>query len=218
MDKDNNNKKIILNCMRLLDTGHDLEYCLHKYPNHQDQIRKYFGLISSLGNLKKVKPAAAFKANLLNKIYENVREEEYRPKTMTRLLKPAVIFISVFLLFIFSSAGVLYASQASLPGQPLYSVKRSAEDLELFFYPSYREGRLHFKFLNKRLIEARALLESKTPEKENISYLLDEIMKEYRNCRQHNYFGGYGEEQIVQDIDEIYNRYQKRFGQKKARF
>ncbi len=204
--------------MRLLDKGHDLEYCLHKYPDHQGQIRQYFGVIDSLENLKKVKPAAAFKTNLLNNIYDNIREEEYRPKTTVRLLKPAVIFISVFLLFIFSSAGVLYASQDSLPGQPLYIVKRSAEDLELFFYASDREGRLHFKFLNNRLTEARALLESESPDKEDVSYLLDEIIEEYRNSRQYSYFGGYGEEQIVQDINEIYNRYQKRFGQKKPDF
>ncbi len=208
-----NNKKIIIECLELLDKGYDLKYCLRKYKGHEKQIRKYFSIVKDLKEIRKIKPPADFKANVINKTYNNIGKR-YKVKPFKKLLKPAIIFISIFLLFIFSSTGIIYASQESIPGEALYTVKRGTEDFQLLLYPENKEARLHFKFLNRRLEEAEILLSQETPKKENVNMLINEISKGYQNCKQHSCFMGNEEEIITKGINNINNKYQNKYGQK----
>jgi hypothetical protein len=94
----------------------------------------------------------------------------------------------VLVVLIFSSAGTVYASQDSLPGENLYVVKRAAESVQLFFYPESKKWQLHFKLLNNRIYEADSLI--KTGQEGNmelIKELLLEIDEEYSQCKKYNF-------------------------------
>jgi len=58
--------------------------------------------------------------------------------------------------------GIVYASTDSLPGGPLYGVKRATEQVQLFLAPAgTKRSELHIRFAQKRMEEVQALAEIK---------------------------------------------------------
>jgi len=58
--------------------------------------------------------------------------------------------------------GIVYASTDSLPGSPLYGVKRATEQAQLFLAPAgAKQAELHIRFAQKRMEEVQALAEIK---------------------------------------------------------
>ncbi|NPA05815.1 MAG: hypothetical protein GXO54_00190 [Chloroflexi bacterium] len=69
----------------------------------------------------------------------------------------AVVF-AVVALFI-GGGGVVYAAQDALPGEPLYSVKETVEEVQLLLADPVEDVQLHLDFAARRLEEAQQLLQ-----------------------------------------------------------
>jgi hypothetical protein len=191
-----------------------MQYCLKKYSRYKDALEEYFKAIKYLKDLKNIRPKEINIKSSLNKIYKSAKDKPdkdiIKSKTAApysgrriSLLKLAVVFTMVLVVLIFSSAGTVYASQDSLPGENLYVVKRAAESVQLFFYPESKKWQLHFKLLNNRIYEADSLI--KTGQEGNmelIKELLLEIDEEYSQCKKYNFLKPYmKKKQLTQSIE-----------------
>jgi len=79
------------------------------------------------------------------------------------LVTVAATLIVVLALGLAGGGGIVYASTDSLPGSPLYGVKRATEQVQLFFVPvGTRRAELHIGFAQRRLEEVQALTEIKS--------------------------------------------------------
>ncbi len=212
-------EKIFNKCISLIDKGYSVEYCLEKYSDCRKELEEYFATVKELGKLKGVKPDSKYISNSLNRIYASSTEtkEIKVPKTGrirvgTAILKPALIFLAVFVFISFSFAGTVYASQGSIPGEILYPVKRSAEDIRLLLYPESMKGSLHYKFLNNRVLEADILLETgESLDIEIIEELLEEADSEFGECKRYGYFNSSSEEDAVKMMEKVRQKYQNRY-------
>jgi len=216
-------EKIFNRCLGLIKKGYSIEYCLEKYSDYKSELQEYFNTIKYLNNLKNIEPEGLDITTRLDKIYsaaENIEEQEvYETRAIhenrrNSFLRPAMVFMSVLAVIVFSFAGTLYASQDSVPGENLYTVKRITENVQLSLWPESRRGQLHFKFLNNRIYEAETLMESEANEiMELMEGLITEIDEEYYKCKEYNFFNNTNEEEITNKIDGIKNRYRNKYGQ-----
>lgn len=220
-------ERIFNRCLKLISRGYSIQYCLKKYSRYKDTLEEYFETIKYLESLKNIKPKDINIKSSLDKIYKSVKNSTRLDKAISKsktaapysgrrisLLKPAVVFIMVLVVVIFSFAGTVYASQNSLPGENLYTIKRAAESVQLFFYPESKKGQLHFKLLNNRIYEADRLIKNgQDSNMELIEELLLEIDEEYDQCKKYNFFKAIDEEETVTTINNIKNRYRNKYRQ-----
>lgn len=226
----NNNKKIekVFNrCLKLMEKGYSARYCLEKYSSYRGELEEYFNIIGNLKNIGDIKPEIKNSQNMLKKIYSSAANPEekagheimngaaaYQHIKRRSFLKPAIVFATVFVLVIFSFTGTIYASMGSLPGENLYPVKRTAENIQLFFYPESKKGQLHFRLLNNRIDEAGTLIkQGGIDDKKLIEELLLEIDEQYRRCEKHNFFNAEDARKTLEIINAVNNRYRNKYGQ-----
>jgi hypothetical protein len=69
--------------------------------------------------------------------------------------------------------------------------------------------------LNNRLNEARLLIDSDTIEKTITNNLIEEVDKEFNQCKKYNYFGDKSEKQIKDLINDIKDKYKGKFNKEK---
>jgi len=162
-------------------------------------LKNFHLILKNLKNLGNIKNNKKLEDSILEKIYKNseqtdqIRESNYnvrRIRVRPAFLKPVIVFLSIFMFFSLSFAGTIYASANSLPGDVLYNVKKTYENVQIVFTPYANEGKLYLKFLNKRIDEASALLNrTGTIDEEIIESLLSEIDYNYGKCMEHKSFG-----------------------------
>ncbi|MDD5622559.1 MAG: DUF5667 domain-containing protein [Actinomycetota bacterium] len=218
-EKDRKNK-VIKKFLNLLDRGHGIEYCLKKFPHYRKDLESYLQILKSLENAGDIKDNKRLEDSILEKIYKSstrsnkIHENDYnigRIRVRPAFLKPVIVFLSVFMFFSLSFAGTVYASSNSLPGDVLYNVKKTYEDIQIAFTPYANEGKLYFNFLNKRIYEADSLLGRDNIDKETIEKLLGEIDYNYAKCMEHNSFSKNEGERIGKNINELRETFQKRW-------
>jgi hypothetical protein len=84
------------------------------------------------------------------------------PFSLRPLVTVAATLMVVLALVLAGGGGIVYASTDSLPGSPLYGVKRATEQVQLFLVPmSTGRAELHIRFAQRRLEEVQALVETK---------------------------------------------------------
>lgn len=191
--------RVIKKFLNLIDRGYSIDYCLEKFSPYKKELGPYSHILKNLKNLGNIKNNKKLEDSILEKIYKNseqtdqIRESNYnvrRIRVRPAFLKPVIVFLSIFMFFSLSFAGTIYASANSLPGDVLYNVKKTYENVQIVFTPYANEGKLYLKFLNKRIDEASALLNrTGTIDEEIIESLLSEIDYNYGKCMEHKSFG-----------------------------
>jgi hypothetical protein len=78
------------------------------------------------------------------------------------ILYPVFILLLAFS-FLGGYAGVVLASGASVPGEPLYLIERKAETIWLSLTPSSQRCEVQLVLLERRVYEAKALLDAGKP-------------------------------------------------------
>ncbi|MCL4385913.1 MAG: DUF5667 domain-containing protein [Actinobacteria bacterium] len=219
-------EKVINKFINLIDKGYDVKYCFKKFPvfnYYKDDINLYLNTIDRIKGFKSIEPSDEYKNTSLEKIYQSAKQydknlliknsKSYKlSKFKKPFLKPVVIFISAFLFLTFSYTGTVFASQNSIPGDVLYNVKKSAENIQLSFTPYSKQGSLHFKFLNKRINEANTILNKNTNiSDEEINNLFNTIDYEFQKCNEHHYLNNQDNQKISNEINTIKMQYQKRY-------
>ena len=216
------NDKVIKKFLNLLDKGYGLEYCLEKFSPYRKDLESYLKILKGLENLGSIKNDKKLEESILEKIYQSSNQSDKIPEAnynVSRIrvrpafLKPAIVFLSVFIFFSLSFAGTVFASESSLPGEALYSVKRTYEEVQIVFTPHTNEGKLYFNFLNKRIFEADNLLNRDDAINEKVvENLLGEIDYNYGKCLEHKSFGKNDGERIGKHINGLRETFQKRCG------
>ena len=218
-------EKIINKFIRLLDKGCDAQYCFNKYPffkSYRSEIDLYLDTLNKLKDFKSIEPSKNFKKDTLKKIYQNNQKAEDnsfqknmvfpRSSKLKKLFfKPVIIFISTFLFLTFSYTGSVFASENSIPGDILYNIKISAENIQTTFTPASRQGSLHFRFLNRRMREVNIILDKNINiTDEEMNNLLEAIDLEFQKCNEYHYLNNQESETLNNEINVIKMETQKR--------
>jgi len=159
----NNLYDVLEICLQELENGADLESVLARYPDLAEELRPILKA-SIMARTRIVSDPAPDvvrrgRAKLLQHASQ-MREAKVAPrKRMIPFFQRLAISFTLATVFLASGTGLVGASSSALPGENLYPVKRTWEDLRLFFtFDSDRKGFLESEYENERLDEVGRLL------------------------------------------------------------
>lgn len=159
----NNLYDVLEICLQELENGADLEIVLGQYPDLANKLRPVLKA-SMTARSKNVPPPSAEvtrrgRVKLLQHAME-LREQKTAPrKRMIPIFQRLAISLTLTGVFLASGTGLVGASSSALPGENLYPVKRTWEDVRLFFVFDQRaRNALKNEFENERLHEVSNLL------------------------------------------------------------
>jgi uncharacterized membrane protein YgcG len=151
-------------CLNALETGANIEAVLNLYPQLADELRPL--LEASIQARSLALPAVPEtakrrgRARVMGHAAEMRKSAPKRRRRWSMFAFPRLATsLAIALILLLSGTGLVSASNGALPGDSLYPVKRSWEDLRLFFIfsPEKREG-LESEFEQERLDEISTLL------------------------------------------------------------
>ena len=157
-------------CLNALETGADLELVLRRFPDLQDELRPLLeaaqkAKILSISGV----PEKALRGGKMRVLQHAAEMRKVAPKprrrwSMFAFPRLATSLIIAFILLL-SGTGLVSASNSALPGDSLYPVKRTWEDVRLVLVinPTSREH-LEDQYEQERLHEVDELLVEKRPE------------------------------------------------------
>ena len=158
---------ILSECLDRVLVGEGIEECLASYQEQADELEPLLrvGLVASRAS--SVEPSAEFKAAALRRLEAALkhREEQRQKRSLVffgwlgwqRRLAGAV---ATLLLLLVLGSGMVWASDGSLPGDPLYRVKLATEQVRLTFaFSSMSKARLHVTLAEERVNEMVQLAE-----------------------------------------------------------
>ncbi|MDF1498608.1 MAG: hypothetical protein P1P85_04635 [Patescibacteria group bacterium] len=127
----------------------------------------------------------------------------------------AVAFVS--LAFVFLTAGVTMASQKSLPGEILYSVKLMSEDVQLSFSLSPEsKAKLHTTFAAKRVTEIKLILKEKEVEPKGLEIALSRLQYNTNKAADNlekKRKDGIDVSELAKEINNVFNAQKKEIKQ-----
>ena len=167
------------NCLRAIEIrSATAEDCLERYPRLKEELGPLLRLALHLESTPDVKPSPAFKRATRERLLRLSRpttaqkgvaeapwESALRQWARWRqrvglalgrpLWQPALArAIPILLALLLIGGGTVHASADSLPGSPLYPVKRAVERTRLLLAPTLESrAQLHLAFADKRLAE-----------------------------------------------------------------
>lgn len=150
-------------CLQDIEQGADLESVLFRYPELADELRPMLETAADAKSMSVPAPSADVVRRNRARILQHaaqLREANVKPSRrnwLVPLRRIAVTLAVVAVLFI-SGTGLVGASSNTLPGDNLYPVKRTWEDLRLFFTFNQQEREaLEVEHENERLYELNEL-------------------------------------------------------------
>ena len=160
----NNNLYDVLEiCLQELENGADLETVLARYPDLVSELRPILKASAQARTMSASAPSPEAvrrgRAKLLQYASE-MREAKVSPrKRMIPVFQRLAISFALTASFLVSGTGLVSASSSALPGEKLYPVKLTWEDVRLFFtFDSDRKVSLQSEFESERLDEVGELL------------------------------------------------------------
>lgn len=156
-----------------LENGADIDAVLARYPDHANELRPLLNASVMATTMAVSAPSADVirrgRAKLLQHASEMREAKAVSHKRMIPIFQRLAIALTLATLFLASGTGLVSASSSALPGENLYPVKRTWEDMRLFFTlnPEHKEL-LASEFESERLNEVDELLAEGRDE--NIQY------------------------------------------------
>jgi len=159
----NNLYEVLEICLNEIEQGRDVDTVLFRYPELADQLRPI--IKASINAKKMVVPVPSQdivrknRAKLLQYAAE-MREQSNAPSRhiWSVPLRRALVTLMVIALLFVSSTNLVRASSNTLPGDNLYPVKRTWEDVSLFFtFDTTKREELELEHENERLDELHDL-------------------------------------------------------------
>ncbi len=168
-------EEILIQCIEDIKAGRaSLEDCLGRYPDMRRDMEPLLKVALSIKKPVDVYPSDAFKirarVNLMEHIYASQSEKKVmRPSSQaarhgwyTGWSRAVAIAVAV-IVTISAGIGTAYASQSSLPGDTLYSVKLGTEQLRrIITFDDATEVELELKFASTRLDELGEIVSTPT--------------------------------------------------------
>ena len=149
-------------CLQAVVTGADIEAILKRYPQLADELRPILKTSIQAQSLAATSvPEDAIRrgrARVLQHAAE-MRESAIKPRIKRFSVGRLATSLALALIFLISATGLVRASTEALPGDGLYPIKRTWEDMRLLLVTS-PEGResLEDDFKQERLHEVDELL------------------------------------------------------------
>lgn len=165
--------EILMKCLNAIESSEMTPAeCVERYPEHRQQLAVLLHTWETISGAPLVEASPAFRrvaASRLKNRLGTQRPETFSQKirliwhstthTFSRSFSKRWIAIAtiVLLALLGTGAGVAYAADGALPGDPLYSAKTTIEAVRLAF--SGPEGDVHLfnEFANTRVAEMQAL-------------------------------------------------------------
>jgi uncharacterized membrane protein YgcG len=148
----------LIDCLDALESGQSLDRILSRYPDDAAALLPLLEVAADLSRLRMEPSRAAEAASRRNFL---TQAQATGPTPLWQRLFPSrlvVAFASLVLALVLLGGGVV-ASASALPGDQLYGVKRTAEDLRLSFAPTLASrDQLASQFEQERREEIRELL------------------------------------------------------------
>jgi hypothetical protein len=152
-------------CLQDIELGEDIETSLLRYPDIADELRPILETSIHAKGLSASVPSENImrrnRAKFLQRAAE-LRQVQVKPsKTFGWFssIRRAAITLVVLAIIFLSGTGLVRASSTTLPGDNLYPVKRTCEDLALLFtFDSLRRNSLEVEYENERLEELYELI------------------------------------------------------------
>lgn len=159
-----------------LQNGASLEEAVLKCQPEQEHLAENLVLAQKLAQLpKKTVPAPAMRRKYA---LAPVKTAWYQWLHFSRL---ATVSMSLAL-FLSAVAGTGYAAYYSLPGQTLFAVKKTAENLQLQFASSQENKiSLQVEFSKKRLLDAEKILKNPDSSPETAQAAVQELKQQTKN-------------------------------------
>jgi len=196
---------ILVQCIEDIKAGRaSIEACLDRYPSVRDQLEPLLRIALEIREPPDVKPSLSFKIKARVWLMEQIHERQtaakwpwfrsnrqVKPITYIRKFSPSIagVILAVVLAVSALGAGTAYASQASLPGDTLYSVKLGAEELTMMLVrDDVARGERALSFAGKRVREMVTLAEKGRPQDmglavEQYGYALNMTLAEMEQAR-----------------------------------
>ena len=151
-------------CLESIDHGMDIETSLARYPDIADDLRP---ILEASANARAMAVSAPSpdvvwrnRAKFLQRTAE-MREAQVQSSSTRNwfnLLRRATVALTVLAIVFMSGTGLVRASSNTLPGDNLYPVKRTWEDVSLLFtFDVTRREALEIEHENNRLQEVQEL-------------------------------------------------------------
>ena len=166
--------KLLDECLESIRAGEaTLEDCLRQLPSDAQHLAPMLALaVEAQDHLAPDAPRSGFVAasreRILSKInsrlQQNTRRDTRAPRTWRWRPAQAFIGIMIAIAILATSAGVVQAANAALPGDALYGLKRGIERARLAIsWSASGDMRLLAQFADTRLAELEPLLAAKRP-------------------------------------------------------
>lgn len=170
---------ILVECIEDVKAGTStIEDCLEKHSALRERLEPLLRIALEIGEPADVKPSAAFKVKTRVHLMEQIHAKQaaaewpwslYDGQTsqipQRRRFSMVSIIVAIVLTISAVGAGTAYASQASLPGDTLYQVKVSTEQMRMML-PADDFGRAEraLTFAGRRVEEMETLAEKGHPQ------------------------------------------------------
>lgn len=175
-------------CLKEIEQGADVDSVLFRYPELADELRPILETAVKAKAMAAPAPSQEVlrrnRAKLLQRASE-MREQKAAPVSRriwsVPLRRALVTFVVVAMLFV-SGTGLVRASSSTLPGDNLYPVKRTWENvLLLLTFDTEKRETLEFEHENERLDELNELLaEGRSAKVDFAGYVTRQAADEWR--------------------------------------
>jgi hypothetical protein len=160
----NNLHDVLEICLNEIEQGSDVDTVLFRYPDHADELRPILEASVKAKNMAAPAPSQDVmkrsRAKLLQRAAE-MREGRVQPasrRIWSVPLRRALVTLMVVVMLFVSGTGLVRAASTTLPGDNLYPVKRTWEDMLLLFtFDMQKRETLELEHENERLEELNEL-------------------------------------------------------------
>ena len=152
-------------CLEAMDNGADIETSLARYPDIADELRPVIqASLTAKGIAVRSPSADVIRRNRVKFLQRAtvMREAMVKPSS-TRIwfssIRRIAVALSILLIALMTGTGLVSASSTTLPGDNLYQIKRTWEQVSLLFtFDLQRRESLEVEHENERLEELQELI------------------------------------------------------------
>ncbi|MCL2679436.1 MAG: DUF5667 domain-containing protein [Dehalococcoidia bacterium] len=140
-------------CFERMLAGDTLEDCLADYPEQADALIPLLQTMSAGRAAANISPDDTFRARarfMFNRALDEHWQQTLRP-TVSWRMRLVTTFSAMCVLLLSGGGGVMVAASDSMPGQPLYSVKRGTETMQIHLaHSNAAKARLYAVLADRR--------------------------------------------------------------------
>ena len=153
-------------CLQDIEQGADLDTVLVRYPDLADELRPILEASRNASSLAVSAPSAEVVRRNRSRVLQRAAQLRESKRSSRRIwfasLRRMVVTLAVVAILFASGTGLVRAASNTLPGDQLYPVKRTWEDVLVFMtFDSQQRNALEVEHENERITELKDLFAAK---------------------------------------------------------